>query len=175
MGASTDLFAAMDEFFQACYLALADTPGGQPECAYICEGPPSWDTCPCLVVHAGGPRIADTFPLQPSLAPMHRATVQGQVNLLTLTATILRCSPQISEDGSTLPTPAAHAVAARETSADLWAIWNHLLQMKRLETLFPPKDREFTIDPAVAVNTQGGCAGWQITIQTALGGYRPGE
>lgn len=171
--ASTDLFAAMDEFFNACYDALADTPGGQPECAYIAEGPPAWDTCPCLVIHAGGPRVADTFPLQPALAPMHRAVIQGQVNLVTLTATILRCSPQIGEDGMTLPTPAEHAAAARETSSDLWAIWNHLLNAKRTAALFAPKTREFALDPAVSVNTQGGCAGWQITIQTELDGYRP--
>lgn len=162
----------MVAFFDVCYAALADTPGGQPECAYVAEGPPAWDVCPCLTVYAGGPQVADTFPLQPSLNPTHRVALWGEVDMVTLTATILRCSPVIGDDGL-LPTPAAHAAAAQQTSADLWAIWNHLKQAHRDETLFPPKRREFALDPAVAVNPQGGCAGWQISLRVRLDGYDP--
>lgn len=167
---SRDLFDAMQAYFDACVVALADTPDGPPDCRYLSEGPPPWDVIPSLVVHAGGPAIGDTTPLQPMLAPGHRVQVTGEVNLVSLTATILRCATQIDESGN-LPNSEEHAVVALQTSSDLWAIWNHVKQAKRSGSLFPPREREFFLDPAVAVNQQGGAAGWQITIRTALDGY----
>jgi hypothetical protein len=168
---SGDLFAAIQEFFNICVAALADTPAGAPQCAYISPGVPAWDACPCLVVHCGGPVVADTFPLQPALGPDHRVTVHGQVNLIVLTATILRCVPVITEEGG-LPQPADFAAATQQTSADLWAIWNHVRQAKHDGTLFAPREREFRFEPPVAVNQQGGAGGWQITVRTELDGYQ---
>lgn len=172
MAGSLDLFDALQEFFDVCLAATADTPEGQPSCAYISAGPPAWDTYPCLVVHSGGPALGDTFPLQPSLAPGHRATTNAQVNLVSMTCTILRCAAVIDDEGQ-LPTVEEHAAAAEQVCADLWAIWNHLREAKRNGDLFAPREREFFFDPAVPVNQQGGAAGWQITVRTALDGYRP--
>jgi hypothetical protein len=171
MAGSGDLYAAMVEFFDACVRALADTPDGAPECRYIAEGAPAWDVCPCLVVHCGGADIGQTFPLQPALATAHRVAVQGEVDLIVLTATILRCAPSLDDQGH-LPTPESHALAAQQTSADLWAIWNHLKTEFRAEVIFAPKTREFAFEPAISVNPGGGCAGWQIPLRVQLGGYR---
>lgn len=172
MAGSIDLFAAAEQFFDLCRVALADTPDGVPECAYLSPGPPPWDACPCLIVHIGGPVVADTLPLQPALAPAHRIATFGEVNMVAITATILRCTPTIDEGGR-LPSPAEFNAATRQTSCDLWAIWNHVAQAKRDGALFPPRERELLIEPSVALNQQGGAAGWQFTLRTQLDGYRP--
>lgn len=172
MADSLDLYNCMVEFFGVCLAATADTPEGEPNCAYICAGPPAWDSFPCLIVHSGGPAVGDTFPLQPSLAPGHRVTTNAQVNLVSITATILRCAAILDDNGQA-PSVEEQDSAARQTSADLWAIWNHVREAKKAGTLFAPREREFFFDPAVAVNQQGGAAGWQITVRTALYGYEP--
>jgi len=169
--AAHDLYDLLQEFFAACYAALADTRGGQPECAYVSEGPPSFDACPCLVAWIGGPAPAATFPLQPSLAEMQRFQV-GQVNLVSLTALSLRCAATVGDDGI-LPQPPDHEAAAAEIADDMWAIWNHLIAGKRRGTLFAPKERNFALEPTVALNPEGGAAGAQMTVRVELGGYDP--
>lgn len=170
--AATDLYALCSELLDACVVALDTTPEGAPDCRYISPGPPSWDTCPCLVVYASGPAVADTFPLQPMLAPGHRPQTQGLVILAGLVVTILRCAPMI-DDAGTLPQPAEISATALTTTSDVWAIWNHLLRQKRSAALFAPREREMFMDPGVAVIQQGGCCGWQIGLRVALGGYTP--
>lgn len=166
-----DLLAAMQEFFDACVEALETTVGGVPECRYISEGPPPWDTIPSLMVHTVGPVLGDTLPLQPMLQPGHRVTVTGQVNLVGLTATILRCATVINDSGE-LPTPAEHLAVTTLITQDVWAIWNVVKQKKRAGTLFAPKERELFFAPSVAVNQQGGACGWQLTFVTELDGYQ---
>lgn len=166
------LYDALDEFFEVCKTALATTIGGLPECAYISPGPPAWDACPCLIVYAGGPAVGDTFPLQPALAPLHRVQLERQVNLVPLTAIILRCQPAIDENGI-LPQPEENAAAAREVLEDAWALWNHLRAAKSAATLFAPKEREFSLEPGIAYNPQGAAVGAAITVRTQLDGYTP--
>lgn len=166
-----DLQQLAQQYLDACALALQDTAEGPPDCQFISPGPPAWDTCPCLMVHTSGPAIADTYPLVPSLAPGHRMAVQGLVNIVSVTATILRCVPGIDEDG-TLPTPAENTAAAAQTNSDLWAIWSRLSRWKREGTIFPPDTREMSFDPAIAVVNQGLCGGWQITARIQLDAYK---
>src|SRR5436309_1880575 len=125
-----DVYDALVEYRDLCVTALADTPDGPPDCVYIDAGVPSYDTVPSLIVYAGGPNVADTFPLSPVLAPAHRISVMGEVDLVSLTAAILRCAPPITEEGA-LPDTDAHQAAARQTSMDLWAIWNSIKQRHR--------------------------------------------
>lgn len=167
---SLDLFDAMQAFFDVCLAALADTPAGAPECAYMTPGPPAWDSMPCLIVHTPGPSVADTFPLQPVLGPAHRIASYGSVNLIGITATILRCAPVLTEGGD-LPSIAEFTAATQQSSADVWAIWNHVQEAKRTGVLFAPREREFLMDSPIAVNQQGGACGWQIGIRTELDGY----
>lgn len=171
-GASSDLFTALTNFFDVCYAALADTKGGQPACAYVSEGPPAWDSCPCLIAWTGAPAVGDTFPLQPALAPMHRIQLERQVNIVTFTAVVLRCQPILGDNGE-LPQPAEHAAVTEEINDDMWAMWNWLREAKRQEILFPPKIREFSLEPGIAYNPAGGAAGSAITIRTELDGYVP--
>lgn len=173
--AASDLYDLCDEYLSACAAAVATTPGGAIDRAFVSPGPPAWDCCPQLSVHAGGPAEGDTAPLSPPLQPGHRPKV-GIVNVVAMTATVLRCVPTVDEGGR-FPSPLAIDAAAQETIADVWAIWNHLLTAKRSGALFPgidgdPDQREMFLDPAVALNSAGGCAGWQIQIRVQLWGYQ---
>lgn len=158
------------EFQEVCLVALDDTPAGRPPCTYISPGPPPWDILDCLVVHTSGPNVGDTFPLQPSLAPGHRVQTNGQVNLVAITATIIRCGVMPDEVGGGFDAERATTVA-RQTNADVWAIWNHVRSAKRRGALFAPVERELFMDPAVALNQLGGAAGWAVTVRTSLDGY----
>lgn len=171
-GSVHGLYEALEEFYAVCKTALASTDGGLPDCNYIAAGPPAWDSCPCLIVWAGGPAVGNTFPLQPALAPMHRVQLERQVNLVPMTAISLRCQPLIDEHGH-LPSPEEHAAAARLVLEDAWALWNHLRAAKSAGTLFAPKEREFSLEPGVAYNPQGAAVGAAITVQTQIDGYTP--
>lgn len=170
MAGPGDLFALANEYLEACHTGLQDTAAGPPARYFISPGPPAWDCCPQLSVHVGGPMLADTFPLQPMLAPGHRVQTQGAVNLIALTATIIRCVPMVDDAGN-LPQPAALDAASEIMCADLWAIWQFVKNGKRNGSLFQPNEREMFFDPAAAMNQQGGCGGWQITIRVQLDGY----
>lgn len=173
-GQVSDLYAAAAELLKASEDAVLHyAPGGAIDRAYVSPGPPAWDTAPQLTVHAGGPAQADTAPMAPPLQPAHRVTQQGSVNLVTFTITVLRCAATMPERGgvASFPTVPALNADAYATLGDLWAIWNHLATLKRAEALYPPKRREMFFDPAVAVNTSGGIAGWQLQIRVELDGF----
>ena len=169
--AAGDAFDAALELLNACQAALATTPGGAIDRAYVSPGLPAFDCCPQITVHAGGTGEGDTAPLAPPLSPGHRANVQGTVPMLQLTVTVIRCSPVWEENAKQPPSPAALQAAAEVTYNDVWAIWSLLRDAKRAETLFAPASREFFFDPAFPVLTSGGCAGWQLPFRVALGGY----
>ena len=178
-GAATDLFDLCHELLEACSEALAFTPGGTIDRVYVSPGSPPWD-CTQLTVYAGGPVVGDTAPLQPPLQPGHRVDDVGQVNLITLVATVIRCCvPMPTTDNQDVWFPPADEIeaVARQTLADVWAIWNHVATRKRNGTLFAWPDRpnhqtrECFFDPAFPVNTSGGCAGWQMQFRVQLSGY----
>lgn len=180
-----DLYAAAQELLAACVVALEDSPGGpiMDASTAIWPGLPSYDCVPALYVHAGGPSVADTYPLQPPLQPAQRMVTTGMVLLAQFTITVLRCVPVLEQDGQTiaLPSPAELGAAAEEVYGDLWAIWNYLIFAHRpvsqggLGTLFqtPSGRREFQFDPAIPVPTSGGAGGWEVPVRVQLGGYTP--
>lgn len=167
---SSDLFSLADEFFQACYAALGDTPAGPPSMAFVAPGPPPWD-CELLTVHVMTVGLGDTLPLVPPLAPLHRAARQGEVNIVQLVATVIRCIPTMDNDGQ-FPAAADEVAAAAQQYADLWAIWNFCRRAKYLDLLFPPREREFGFIPSIVQRQQGGMAGWEIPIYVELDGYK---
>lgn len=170
-----DLFQAVKQFLDACVKSLVDVGITPPGYQAIWTGLPAFDCVPALSVHLGGPHVGDTYPLQPPLQPMQRIATTGQVNLLAMTCTIIRCWPVAEQQQQSLLLPSTQEItdASEETYNDLWAIWNGLKNQHRLGTLFQTRSgrREFLLDPAVPVNTSGGAAGWQIPIQVQLGGY----
>lgn len=167
-----DLNAMAQEWLAVCSAALATTPGGAPTRAFISPGPPAWDCANQLSIHIGGPAAADTYPLMPVLQPGHRIAILSQLDLITLTATILRCAPLPDQRGNP-PTVSQIDAVAVIVNADLWAIWNFTRFGKATNTLFGPKERELFMEPAVALNQMGGISGWQFSIRVQLDGYRP--
>lgn len=166
-----DLYNAANEYLEACINALQMSPGGIPERCYVSPGAPIWDCPEMLCVHIGGPAIADTLPLQPSLAPLHRVSVQGEVNLITLTATILRCWPIYDDAADNLPSIESYTEVSQVMYTDLWAIWQYGKAAHRQGILFPGKQRQFGFDPAISVNMQGGTVGWEIPLRVSLEGF----
>lgn len=172
MAGSGDLQALAEEFLAACVTALGDTPGGVPEFRCVSPGAPSWDCADgMLTVHIGGPTEADTFPLQPQLAPAHRIARGIEVHMILMTATVLRCDAQIDEEGN-LPSNEEITAVARITNADVWGIWNYIKRAKYLNLLWGPKEREVSFLPAISQKQEGGLCGWEIPIAIQLDGYK---
>lgn len=172
MAGAGDLYLLCREYLEAVSESLSLAPGGPTAVGYVSPGPPAWDCCDQLTVHAGGPAEADTQPLGPPLQVGFRIVDPGRVTLVALTATVLRCVPTITPQGT--PPAAKLEAAAAVTLGDVWAIWNHLASRLRARTLFARPDgepREFVFDPAIALNTSGGCAGWQVPVRVELDGY----
>lgn len=174
MNGPLSLYEAARELLVACEEAVALTPSGAIARAYVSPGPPAFDAIEQLTVHVGGPVIADTAPLQPPLQPFHRVAGTGMVNMVALVVTVLRAVPVPTQYEGELPVwpePYWLDAAAQATISDLWVIWNHVATLKRNGTLFGGRCREMTWDPAVSVNTEGGCAGWMLTLRVQLDGY----
>jgi len=172
-----DLYDFAVDYRDVCLTALAETAAGKPDCVYLSPGPPLLDidvlsTNGCLTVHVGPPTIADTLPLQPAMAPLHRIVSQGEVNLVPFTATIARPSPQVDESGIIYDADASNRVS-KQVYSDLWAIWNHVRAAKNAGLLFPPQQREMELQPALPIPQQGGVCGWQITVRVNVYGYAP--
>lgn len=172
--AATDLYALAVELLTAAEAAIATTPGGAIDRAFISPGLPSLDCCPQLTVHLGGPAEGDTAPLTTPLQAGHRTSQTALVNLIQFTITVVRCAPTGS-DAQPLPSPVALQATAETTLADLWALWNELRAAHRAGTLFDadagPGSRELFFDPAVPLDPQGGCAGWLVPLRVSFGGY----
>lgn len=173
-GGPDDLYLLCDELLEAASIAVTLGRGGPVGRAFVSASPPAFDCVNGgqLTVHAGGPLIADTMPLQPPLQPAHRVQMEMQVNLVQVTVTIIRCASMPQGQNQRLPEAILLAEVAAITMADCWSIWNYVATHKRNDTLFPPKEREIFFDPAYVVNTQGGAAGWQIPFRIQLNGFR---
>lgn len=172
--AATDLFDLAAELLTAAETAIAGSPGGPIDRAFVSPGLPSLDCCPQLTVHVGGPAEGDTTPLNTTLQPGHRTSQTALVNLVQLTITVVRCCPGPT-DSHPIPSAASIQAAAEQTYADLWALWNELRAAHRAGTLFAadagPGSRELFFDAAFPLNPQGGCAGWLVPMRVSLGGY----
>jgi hypothetical protein len=174
MSGPSDLFDAAQELLSACAEALTTTSGGGIAIQIISPGLPSFDCAPALYVHAGGPSVGGTYPLQPPLQPMQRMVYQ-MVDLVQYTVTVIRCIPVIGQTQQSIALPQAAAITAASEPIyeDVWAIWNHCKNLHRAGLLFQSASgrREFEFQPAIPLRTSGGVAGWEIPMTVQLGGY----
>jgi hypothetical protein len=175
-GAAGDLYAAAVELLEAAATALETlAPAGPITRKLVSQSAPVFDCAPQLSVHMGGPSVADTYPLQPPLQPMQRSVTTGFVDLVLMTITVTRCVVVIGQDAQSLilPSPVELSQNAEDCYGDLWAIWNYLFQQHRLGNLFqtPSGRREFTLEPANALNNGGGVGGYEIPVRFQLPGF----
>ena len=162
-----DLQALCVELLDACVESLNTIPlfapglGGAPERSYISPGQSADDCCPQLTVWAQAvgesPRSPGTF--------RGKSALDGQINLVSLVARVLRCVP-----GEAPGDPEDLQAVAEQVNADGWALWNHLFNMVRADELFSVCGEVFW-DGLRSVTPSGGCGGWQLFLRVELDGY----
>ncbi len=163
-----DLQALCQEFLDACEEALNTIPlfapglGGAPERSYISPGQSADDCCPQLTVWA---QQVGESPNSPG-SFRGKSAVDGQINVVTLIARIVRC---VETKGD--PPPMADLEAsAEQINADGWALWNHLYGMVRADLLFSMCGEVFW-DGMRSITPSGGCGGWVLALRVELDGY----
>jgi len=164
---ATDLHALAEEFLAACEESLDTIPtfapglAGAPERSFVAPGQPQYDCCPDgqLTVHI--PAV-NSDPVQP-LKNHTRA------NLVTLTATILRCVPSTDEDGN-YPDAVESQAAADQVNADGWALWNHIFNLISAGDLFTLCEK-IQWQGLRSITPSGGCGGYTLTLNVQTDGY----
>ena len=167
-----DLQALCQEFLDACIEALDTIPtfapglGGAPERSYISPGQSADDCCPQLTVWA---QAVGESPTSPG-SFRGKSAKEGQINVVTLVARILRCvTTEMSRDNIGPDTTALQEDAA-QINADGWALWNHIYSMVRAGELFMLCGEVFW-DGLRSVTPSGGCGGWNLVLRVELDGY----
>lgn len=164
MGPS-DLFALAQEFLTACEDSLDTIPTlapglvGSPERAFVSPGQSADDCCPQLTVWPG-PVVEKPIGILPD------QDCPARVNIVQLTARVLRCVPVTDQPADVLDLEAA----AEQIDADGWALWNHLYNL-RCAGAFSTLCDSVTWVSLVPIVPSGGCGGWVLTAQVELDGY----
>lgn len=170
--AAGDLYALADEVLAVCEASLALLPAGVPPRVYVAHGIPAID-CEQLTVSVYTVPTADTSPRALPLDRQFKVTKGGSVNLVFLTVQVARCYPGVTANNRQqpiAPTPEALAAASEMIFADGWQLWNGLQSAKRLGA-FKGFCQEFSLDPLLPIQPQGGYAGWAVPIEVRLDGF----
>jgi len=150
------------EVARAC---LAQTSAGTPALSYISPSLPAYDCGEALIVAVSALREEVTSPL--GAIDTGRRTTYGQVSLVAITITALRCAPEMNPDGS-VPVAGIEA-AARAVQEDGWALWcgfyNAIIRGE-----FSDLCEVVHFDGGNAITEQGGVVGWSMTMRASLGG-----
>ncbi len=173
MGSATDLNGLALEVLEVCEAALALLPAGVPVRSYVAHGLPAID-CEQLTVSVYTVPQADTSPRVLPLDRQFKVAKYGSVNLVFLTVQLVRCYPQPTAGGrqvNLLTRVQDLAAFAELINADGWQLWNGLQSAKRLGS-FGGACREFSMDPLLPIQPQGGFAGLAIPIEIQLDGFK---
>lgn len=184
MGRSTDLYDLCQTVLEVAALSLDSIPVddptllGAPTRQFVAPGLPEIECCQGqgaiqgqLSVHNQSLQEEATNPLSPTLAISQRPSKTGRVNSGSIVIIVARCSP--IGNLRKPPTPAAWSSAARQVTADSWAIWNGLWRAQRDEDAFAPFCDGVFFDPAQNMAPQGGCVGTVFVIRPIMQGYNP--
>lgn len=163
-----DLYELAQEYLAACVDALDTIPafepglGGSPARSYVSPGLPQYDCCPDgqLTVHV--PSVIS----DPSLTLKNHE----RRNIVSLTATILRCVPAADESGN-FASVADIQAAAEQVDADGWALWNYIFNAISSGDLFRLCDRIEWLGLR-SITPSGGCGGWTLTLSVQFDGYQ---
>lgn len=166
----TDLNALCEELLAASVESLDTIPtfdntlDGSPPRAFVSPGQPALECCDDgqLTVYAGSVNALPTG--EP------RLDKTGRKNIVGLVVTIVRCIPSAGDDQMNPPTGAELALAAAQTNADAWALWNHLFNMWVSGDLFTFCGEVYW-DGLRSITSSGNCGGWNLFIRVDLDGY----
>jgi hypothetical protein len=153
-------------FLDVCEDALSTTVGGTPTRSYVAPARPAFDCCPFLSVHVANITEETTSPVAPPAATGRR-TEFGRLNLVGLVATIVRCAPEVDEQG--LGIVSSIESVAQTVQQDAWALWCGLAHAIQCEE-FSDLCSVVHVDRGVSIPEQGGCVGWEFQIRVQLEG-----
>lgn len=147
--------------------ALALTTAGTPTNVYITPASlPAFDCCPALVANCTALSEEVTSPTAPIPATGQRDRY-GRIILATLTIWALRCAPKVSRTGTVSVTD--NEQVAAEVLEDGWALWNGITCSIK-NGIFEGLCNYVHIQSSQAIQEQGGCVGWQMTLRAEIGG-----
>jgi hypothetical protein len=165
----TDLYEKAAAFLAASQEALALTPSGPPDRAYVSPGQPPID-CEQLVVW--NESIGESQFLAGSGAESRaKAINRGGLAKATVRIQIVRCVPLPSTNGGrvTWPAPTDLALSALQIDEDGWALWlglNDALKHGDLHEACSGAERL----GAEKILLQGGFGGWNFSYRVPLNG-----
>lgn len=169
----TTLNAYAEEILAVAEAAVAVTVGGVIERAFVSTTRPALDCCPQLTVDLRSLNVEVTSPNVPAPAAGQRIKLRV-VFVAGFVITVVRCSADADLKGpDSLPSTTGIAEVARQTSEDLWAVWNALKQSWNTGTFLDGNCKGFYLDPPVPVQQEGGCVGWEIPLRVWVGGFDP--
>jgi hypothetical protein len=163
--AADDLYLAASELLDACVLILDAETTGAPTTRYVTPGEPA-DDCDMLTVNVDMLSEQDTIGVA---GQRHRFR---RVNEATFVVRLVRCVPT-SRSGGAPETPEQLEASAAMLLADIWALWNGLMRMKRDDILLNSFCSELTFERAQPILLSGEIGGWTLSIRAVLNGYSP--
>jgi hypothetical protein len=171
---SESLFGAANQLLIVAAAILAQTPAGAPTRQFVSHGPPAFDCCDTLCVHAGLIQYADFRRSPPDSAGGMNDPKAHVVPYIPLVVTALRCANAQPSGGLqvTLPTAAALSLDAQVVYRDGWSLYIGLNEANRNGTLFTGWPcRAFEIDGALPISPDGGCLGWAVGVNVQIDGF----
>lgn len=155
------------ELLDLCDAAISTTVGGPIARSYISPGRPPWD-CEQITVHLSS--LGDAPFAVTSSVGGGRRHITGATNLLGFAITVVRdCVPTIDDRGL-FPDEADIQLSAVEGHEDVWAIWTAVRLAQMDGTLFGGTCDHLFFDGAVALDTEGGFAGFEILFRVEIAG-----
>lgn len=154
---------------------MTGTVGGAPALAYLYPGLPAFDS-PCDQACVWNSAITEeqTSPLTP-IPVVGGRPGRGWLNLVTLSAFAGRCVKVGSSTGGGYATPKAAVMTAdaEKVMEDGWAIWEGVHYAISGQNLFGGVCQDVKFAGMSPITPQGALAGWVLSVQFELAGYRP--
>lgn len=146
--------------------ALTQTDEGTPDLAYVSPGRPADRCCPVLTVHVDALSEELTSPLAPAFSTGRR-TSYGRIILATLVVRIMRCAPEMDNQGNIQVTDAE--TKAAQVESDAFVLMN-AFRWAIKDGTFEGLCNDVHFDSLRSVPSQGGCVGFELTLRAEIGG-----
>jgi len=154
------------QLLELCEDALALTAAGAPTLSYLSTAVPAFD-CNQLtveIISLGDAPFASTSTFATG------GKITAAINLIGFRVVVVRCVASIDESGAP-PTVAEIEADADKMHQDVFAIWTRVRTAQHDEELFGGACSHLIYDGAIALETEGGMAAWQIDFRAEIEGF----